>query len=311
VAIYGFVAVYLGYLPSMTVEELPADVSPWLQGITALSSMLAGMLWKGVRVWVYPLVQGLLVASVLTLARPEGSSTAYLEGLGAVLFCAVMAGVAQAVVRGAEKQDLAAARARQQAGLESARRTREREQARIDAVVHDDIMSVLLTAASATPQDGVAEQARQALQSIDSLKQGTRAAADAVYTGAETVAVTLGGLLELSNSVPFGYEIEGSRPVPALVASALSEAATEALRNCLRHAGVGASVSVTMRVTDEAVTVDVSDNGQGFSPDAIPERRLGVRRSIIGRMGAVDGGEATITSAPGDGTLVSLIWTRP
>ena len=47
------------------------------------------------------------------------------------------------------------------------------------------------------------------------------------------------------------------------------------------------------------------NRGVGFDPDATPEDRLGVRRSIIDRMER-HGGRAEIRSAPGEGTEVRL-----
>ena len=49
------------------------------------------------------------------------------------------------------------------------------------------------------------------------------------------------------------------------------------------------------------------DDGVGFDRSAVPTERLGVRRSIIERMAAVDGA-AEVFSAPGNGTRVMLVW---
>jgi signal transduction histidine kinase len=80
----------------------------------------------------------------------------------------------------------------------------------------------------------------------------------------------------------------------------------EALRNVTRHAGV-AEADVTVRGGDGWVTVEVTDQGTGFDPAAVPPSRRGVRESIAGRMSAV-GGAATVTSRPGSGTTVMLRW---
>ena len=58
-----------------------------------------------------------------------------------------------------------------------------------------------------------------------------------------------------------------------------------------------------------AVTVTVRDDGIGFAHDRLAEAasagRLGVAQAIVGRLRDV-GGEASITSAPGQGTEVEL-----
>nr|WP_278260153.1 ATP-binding protein [Nocardioides convexus] len=81
-------------------------------------------------------------------------------------------------------------------------------------------------------------------------------------------------------------------------------AAREATTNAAKHAGVP-RVDVYAEITPVAVDVFVRDRGAGFDPDATPEDRLGVRRSIIDRMER-HGGRAEIRSAPGEGTEVRL-----
>ena len=54
-----------------------------------------------------------------------------------------------------------------------------------------------------------------------------------------------------------------------------------------------------------AVAVYVRHEGPGFDLDAVGPERRGVRDAIVGRMAAI-GGQATVESAPGDGTEVVL-----
>lgn len=86
----------------------------------------------------------------------------------------------------------------------------------------------------------------------------------------------------------------------------LLQATQEAVRNGVRHAG---PVRVYAEARPEQVEVFVRDRGTGFDPEAIPEDRLGIRESIIGRMQRA-GGTATLSSGP-DGTEVRLVHPRP
>jgi signal transduction histidine kinase len=61
---------------------------------------------------------------------------------------------------------------------------------------------------------------------------------------------------------------------------------------------------VYLEVSDAGVEVFVKDRGAGFELHAVPEDRLGVRESIIGRMKR-HGGTADINSSA-DGTEVRL-----
>ena len=54
--------------------------------------------------------------------------------------------------------------------------------------------------------------------------------------------------------------------------------------------------------------MSIKDNGVGFRPEFVSDRRLGIRVSIVGRMRAV-GGTAEIHSSTGSGTDIRLSWT--
>jgi signal transduction histidine kinase len=74
--------------------------------------------------------------------------------------------------------------------------------------------------------------------------------------------------------------------------------------NAARHAG--GEVSVYIEGSPGAVEVFVRDRGRGFDPAAVPDDRLGVRESIIGRMRR-SGGRATVQAgAGGVGTQVHI-----
>jgi signal transduction histidine kinase len=87
------------------------------------------------------------------------------------------------------------------------------------------------------------------------------------------------------------------RPHPALVG-----AAREAMLNSARHAG--GDISVYVETTRAATDVFIRDRGPGVDLAALPDDRLGIRESIIGRMSRA-GGLATVTRTE-PGTEVHL-----
>jgi signal transduction histidine kinase len=103
--------------------------------------------------------------------------------------------------------------------------------------------------------------------------------------------------------------------VPDPVATALAFAVREALANVARHAGT-AEAWVAVSPVPEAgsgrggVEVTVRDHGAGFDPAQVDPTRLGLRRSILERVSDW-GGQATIQSAPGAGTVVTVTWRAP
>ncbi len=107
----------------------------------------------------------------------------------------------------------------------------------------------------------------------------------------------------------------GTGPVvPARVITAISNAAREALSNVAAHAGTGeAWVRVHLTALEGNADVPcrlqviVRDRGAGFDPARVDRARLGLRRSIAERT-ADCGGQASIWSKPGQGTVVSLSW---
>jgi len=89
---------------------------------------------------------------------------------------------------------------------------------------------------------------------------------------------------------------------------ALLAAAREATVNAAKWSGADV-VSLFAEVEPEAVSLYVRDRGRGFDPSAVPGDRKGLAESIHARM-ARRGGSATVRSAPGEGTEVSLTMPR-
>ena len=101
----------------------------------------------------------------------------------------------------------------------------------------------------------------------------------------------------------------GSGRVDPATEAQLFRIAQEALTNVVRHASAR-SASVALVVGDDAVTLTVADDGEGFDPAAraIRARRLGLT-SMRERAAALGGG-LTVDSIPGEGTTVSVVVPR-
>jgi len=89
---------------------------------------------------------------------------------------------------------------------------------------------------------------------------------------------------------------------------ALLAAAREATVNAAKWSGADV-ISLFAEVESAEVSVFVRDRGKGFDPDAVPADRKGLAESIHARM-TRRGGSATIRSALGQGTEVSLTMPR-
>ncbi|MFD5394666.1 sensor histidine kinase [Streptomyces sp. NPDC127097] len=95
--------------------------------------------------------------------------------------------------------------------------------------------------------------------------------------------------------------------LPDRVQSALLRIAQGALANVREHAAAD-SATLTLTLLDDEVVLDVSDDGHGFDPVALPEvpgsgRGHGLP-AIRARLRAL-GGTLTVESTPGEGTVLS------
>ncbi|MFC7881812.1 sensor histidine kinase [Streptomyces sp. NPDC057376] len=95
--------------------------------------------------------------------------------------------------------------------------------------------------------------------------------------------------------------------LPDRVQSALLRIAQGALANVREHAGA-ATAALTLTLLDDQAVLDVTDDGHGFDPAALPDAPAGVRGHGLPAMRArlrQLGGTLTVESAPGEGTVLS------
>jgi signal transduction histidine kinase len=197
-----------------------------------------------------------------------------------------------------------------------------------ERLLHDTALNTLTALARAGPGDmaGVVSRCRRdvalieaALNDPDDADGATghprgdmvgrvRAVAAEMRARGLSVHVAVGSDPMPANPVPANpVPANPASAVPAPVAAAISNAVREALSNVAAHAGTGeAWVEVSLSALGR-LQVTVRDRGIGFEPADVDQTRLGLRRSIAERM-ADCGGQASIVSAPGQGTVACLSW---
>ena len=206
------------------------------------------------------------------------------------------------VRRGGRRADayLAAGdRERAAAEVSRARRTDEREHL---ATLHDTAAATLLMVGQGTVHqrsDWLQRQARRDLEMLDPDVRAVRPqpVLDLATMLAETTA---------AGGVAVAYPPLETLMLPSLPAIAIRDSVREALTNVARHAAVS---EADLSVEQEAgrLVVEVRDRGKGFDPAHVPLHRRGIAESIVARMQRA-GGNGTVVSSPGNGTVVRLEW---
>lgn len=233
---------------------------------------------------------GLAVAGLVALGA-QGSSLGELRNVGgAVLVTLVGVGVLAAPYVARLWRDLRE---------EQVARVRETERADIAAHLHDSVLQTLAL---------IQRRADDPVQVGRLARAQERELRSWLYTGPVGPAATLAGAVaavghevEDVHGVPIELIVTGDRPLDA-DGQALVNALREAMVNAVRHGAP--PVSAYVEVGAQSVEAFVRDRGPGFDPDAVPEDRLGVRESILGRMQR-HGGTARVRRLE-QGTEVSL-----
>jgi signal transduction histidine kinase len=182
---------------------------------------------------------------------------------------------------------------------EQAQRIRETERADIAAHLHDSVLQTLaLIQRKAEDPAEVTRLARAQERELRGwLYAGPRGSQASLAFAVTKVAHDVEDL----HGIPIELVVTGDRPLDG-GGNALVQALREALLNAVRHGA--APVSAYVEAGSEVVEAFVRDHGPGFEMADVPQDRLGVRESILGRMSR-QGGSAAVRRLE-DGTEVSL-----
>jgi signal transduction histidine kinase len=261
-------------------------------------------------------------------------SAAILMGPIAGMFTGVVVMIASTVVKGFINYDLGrnativielavglavgmAAQTARHAHAELERATRLaaslEERDRLSRQVHDGAIQVLALVSRRGREIGgqTAELARLAGEQERALRRLVSAATAEPRAGAST---DLGALLRRRASDRVSVSVPAD-PVQldAGVADELYAAAANVLDNVASHAGPDAHAYVLLEDLGDSVTVSIRDDGAGIREgrldEAVAEGRVGIAKSIVGRISWL-GGSAKLHTGPGCGTEWELTVPR-
>ncbi len=187
------------------------------------------------------------------------------------------------------------------------------ERERLSREVHDGAIQVLSLVARRGREIGgpTSELAELAGQQERVLRRWVSDAGARVPQGVETDLVPMlrtRAADRVSISLP-------AEPVmlSADVAAEIDAAVANALDNVVAHAGADARAFVLLEDLEDSIVVSVRDDGLGIPAgrleEAVDEGRVGVSKSIVGRMNWL-GGSARLSTGPGRGTEWELTMPR-
>jgi signal transduction histidine kinase len=294
--------------PNLLPENFQAWVW-WLVGTATITMGVAKPLWLGALYLVAASASWFYLDT--SVAGGYGDPAIALQDS---VYVFLLGGAVSSLIRltreGARRADeansIAIAFAIEQAQIDAA----ERERQRIDALVHDRVLNTLLVAANAKSiqeQQAVATMALEAIASLES------AVSDQEYESRVTTLGLYRSLRKAAFRTSHDIEVEilsaGLEEIPAEIAQTITESALQAMDNAVRHSKANRIELRLGSPTLAGLVVEVKDNGTGFSPERLPKDRLGISTSIKARMELI-GGEAQVSSSPGNGTTVLLRWAK-
>ncbi|MGH3277250.1 MAG: ATP-binding protein [Streptosporangiaceae bacterium] len=195
-------------------------------------------------------------------------------------------------------------------GVERQARARAQERADMAARVHDSVLQTLalIQRRASEPQQVIALARAQERELRSWLFDGR---APGSVEGADLTLAAGVRLIQQDVETQHGVAVEavvvGDCDLDEEL-GALLGAAREATVNAAKWSGA-AVVAVFAEVEPGAVALYIRDRGKGFDPESVPADRKGLAQSVHARM-ARRGGTATVRSAMGEGTEVSLRMPR-
>ncbi len=291
-------------------EAFPTDdsITPWLWGAAGTASIAVGMFIP--RIWAIGYMASIPIGWCFLHASTHGgqedvaslvSDALYVSFFPATLVALVWM-LRQAAIRADFSADAALATELEQVTKE----TQIREQVRLDSILYTSVFDALKAAAkakSSADYDRVVQLSKDSLTKI-SLAENPgieELSTMALFETLERLVARIDPACSMS--------IRGSSLtfIPKDVASALSDAAVQALNNSIQHAGASAKRSIHLKSGKRGVKLVISDDGLGFRPSRVPDQSLGFRFVIIKRVESV-GGKVRIDSSPSNGTQIILEW---
>jgi hypothetical protein len=306
-------AVLVSWPFAVVIPHSAAD-NQWLYYLLTVGTSTAAIAfstrWAAIYLFVVPSIYGLV-----RMTPPGGGEhvpAAILDSVYSIILGGAVVVLITMLRQTATNVDIAQSAALERYGHAVRHHATEVERVQVDSIVHDSVLTTLISAARAYTPEAMELAAVMAGNAIGYLRDAALVQPDDGSTVrlravAQRITDAAAGMAR-----PFqlrGTEV-GQRSIPAAVGEAIVAAATQAMVNSVQHAGESPRIKRWVAIKalrPGGIEVEVGDTGAGFDTQSVPTERLGVRVSIIERVGNA-GGVARIVSSPGRGAVVTVLW---
>ena len=263
--------------------------------------------------WAISYYVVLITATQLMFYSPLGGSHSVIQvvtdGIFTILTNGSIAVIVLMLRNAANSTDKANAEAIQVAVLQARAEAESKERRRLDALIHDSVLTALISATNAKTAQEAKSAADLAASALGKLAKLEDNAVDVspVFCG-DLFDSIISAAKRLDPELDARKDCQTQVIVKQEVSSALTEAILQGLQNSQLHAGPNAKRELILKSSHNELKLVLKDNGKGFRPNRVPRGRLGIKNSIIGRVQSV-GGVVHIVSSPGQGATVILEWS--
>ncbi|MFF1633583.1 sensor histidine kinase [Leifsonia sp. NPDC058248] len=300
--------------PLLAVDPDAIGPKPWVWFLCSVFTAFAAVafpLWLATAyTFITPIAYGVIRA--LPSGGGVGAEIAGLDALYAIILGGVILVIIAMLRQAASAVDAAQSQALAKYANAVRQHATEVERVQVDAIVHDSVLTTLLSAASARTPEAKELAARMASDAIGHLHAAEASSPeDQSLVGLDRLSERIFTAANAFSS-PFDLDVRDVEvhTLPVNVAEAVYSATVQAMVNSMQHAG-GGDVPRTLSIRGGSplatVHIVVHDDGRGFDAREVPAERLGLRVSIRERLSKV-GGHARIESAVGEGTTVTILW---
>ena len=311
-----FAILYLLSLITWPFFVLPGvevfDGIHWLNYLITQATAMAAIAFPTLITTIYlflcPLIY--IIVRITPLGGGATWQLAVLEGVYALILGAAIVIIVTMLRQAAASVDNAQATALDRYSHAVRQHATEVERVQVDSIVHDSVLTTFISAARAFTPQAQALAATMAGNAIGYLRDAAAATPDdgSMVRFTSLAERITGAAAALSSPFELRIRSVGTRSLPVQASESIYSASVQAMVNSLQHAGetdVARWVAVRA-VAPGGIEVVIGDTGAGFDT-SVSSERLGVRVSILERI-ANAGGRATIQSAPGEGTIITIRW---